>query len=220
MADCALHLEMTTTLAVLALVVLGLVSGMSTDKVNIELYYESQCPGCKAMITKQIAPAIVEDGIAEILNLTLIPYGNAKMSESGQVSCQHGPQECIGNKWSACVIDTLVETSKWLPVITCIEKSGRNFEQLVPDCLSASGIDSTIISECATSSAGDRLIAHNAKLTSELVPAHHYVPWIVVNGQHTDEIQTASDDMVKLICDTYTGSRVPSVCHEYRRCYA
>ena len=33
---------------------------------------------------------------------------------------------------------------------------------------------------------------------------HKYVPWVTVNGIHTEDIQSkAQDDLVGLICSTY-----------------
>jgi interferon gamma-inducible protein 30 len=51
------------------------------------------------------------------------------------------------------------------------------------------------------------------KKTESLDPAHDYVPWIVLNGLHTDDIQNeASEHLLALVCDTYTGDK-PKECH-------
>ena len=40
--------------------------------------------------------------------------------------------------------------------------------------------------------------------TESLEPPHNYVPWIVVDGQHDNEIQTAAmDNLVGLVCKLY-----------------
>ena len=40
--------------------------------------------------------------------------------------------------------------------------------------------------------------------TESLDPPHNYVPWIVVDGQHDDEIQNAAmDNLVGLVCKLY-----------------
>ena len=43
--------------------------------------------------------------------------------------------------------------------------------------------------------------------TLALNPAHQYVPWITINGKHTDDIQDkATSNLLKLVCDTYPVS--------------
>ena len=40
--------------------------------------------------------------------------------------------------------------------------------------------------------------------TESLDPPHQYVPWIVINGEHTNELQTeAQTNLVALVCKEY-----------------
>ena len=40
--------------------------------------------------------------------------------------------------------------------------------------------------------------------TESLDPPHQYVPWIVINGKHTDSLQTqAQTNLVSLVCNEY-----------------
>ena len=40
--------------------------------------------------------------------------------------------------------------------------------------------------------------------TEALSPPHKYVPWIVINGEHTDELQNeAQTNLVALVCKLY-----------------
>ena len=40
--------------------------------------------------------------------------------------------------------------------------------------------------------------------TESLDPPHNYVPWIVVDGKHTDELQEAAQtNLVGLVCSLY-----------------
>jgi len=43
--------------------------------------------------------------------------------------------------------------------------------------------------------------------TDALVPAHTYVPWVVVNGAHSTSSETAvQSNMVRYVCSIYKGS--------------
>lgn len=45
--------------------------------VNFTLYYETLCPDCKNFMSSQILEAYLT--VKDIMNLTLVPYGNAKV---------------------------------------------------------------------------------------------------------------------------------------------
>ena len=47
--------------------------------VNITLYYESLCPGCKEFIKEQLYPVWTE--LKNIMNAEFVPYGNANVSK-------------------------------------------------------------------------------------------------------------------------------------------
>jgi interferon gamma-inducible protein 30 len=67
------------------------------------------------------------------------------------------------------------------------------------------------------STLGNKIQHFNAYKTEQLNPPHKYVPWITLNDEHTEEIeQNALDDLVKLICETYSGSDKPSICFNYK----
>ena len=52
-----------------------------------------------------------------------------------------------------------------------------------------------------------------ALLTDRLKPAHKYVPWITINQAHTEDInKRATTDLLKLVCQSYSGPKLPKVC--------
>ena len=55
--------------------------------VDFTLYMESLCPDCKAFIKSQLAPAYA--AVGHIMNLTLVPYGNAMVSLTFWQVCRH-----------------------------------------------------------------------------------------------------------------------------------
>ncbi|VVB01375.1 unnamed protein product [Arabis nemorensis] len=82
----------------------NLVAGDS-DKVKLNLYYESLCPGCQEFIVDGLVKVFDSD-LHTITDLTLVPFGNAKISDNLTVACQHGEEECKLNAIEACAIKT------------------------------------------------------------------------------------------------------------------
>ena len=67
---------------------------------------------------------------------------------------------------------------------------------------------------CVTGPQGNELEHANGVRTETLSPPHNYVPWVVLNGQHTDEIQKrAESDLLGLVCDQWAPAERPPRCH-------
>lgn len=57
---------------------------------------------------------------------------------------------------------------------------------------------------CATSRLGNILQYEVGAATYALVPRMTYVPWIVLNGQHTNDVQRKAErNLLGFICDNY-----------------
>lgn len=59
-------------------------------KVDVALYYESLCPFSASFVVKHLA-RIFKDGLLDAAELTLVPYGNARVGKDGVISCQVPP---------------------------------------------------------------------------------------------------------------------------------
>ena len=60
---------------------------------------------------------------------------------------------------------------------------------------------------------GTKLMHKLALKTSHLNPKHTYVPWITINGKHTQQLQDeAWKDIIGLICKIYHGDSKPKEC--------
>lgn len=71
-------------------------------------------------------------------------------------------------------------------------------------CAQQTSIDFTKVDGCVQSKLGNQLEHINALRTDSLQPQHQYVPWVTVNGQHTETMEReAESNLVRLICKTY-----------------
>jgi hypothetical protein len=71
--------------------------------VKVSLYYESLCPDSRRFVINQLAPHYINDGLVDSIDLQIVPFGKASKivnETDGSVTfdCQHGEQECWGNK--------------------------------------------------------------------------------------------------------------------------
>ncbi|KAJ0088993.1 hypothetical protein Patl1_31415 [Pistacia atlantica] len=106
------------------------------QKVNLSLYYETLNPNCSNFIVQNLA-TVFDNDLISIINLRMVPWGNAYTNDSGKtIVCKHGPEECMLNTVEACAInvwnDNLVEPAfsfiislnprnKYYGFIYCIE---------------------------------------------------------------------------------------------------
>jgi len=59
----------------------------SHKKVSLELYYESLCPYCANFIVNYL-PQIFQNDLTSIVDLKLVPWGNAKLRGNSTIVCQ------------------------------------------------------------------------------------------------------------------------------------
>ncbi|NXI42225.1 GILT reductase, partial [Galbula dea] len=191
--------------------------------VELSLFYESLCPACRTFLVEQLFTTWLLLP-AEALNITLVPYGNAQernVSGKWQFQCQHGEEECLGNMIEACLMNEAKDFNTYFPVIFCLESGSsvtKNLEAVCPHFLSpclqvyAPQLDVRRITACVQGDTGIALMHHNAQLTEALDPPHQYVPWILINRKHTEELQAqAQNSLLGLICHLYQGEK-PEAC--------
>ena len=184
------------------------------EEVRFTLYMESLCSDCVNFIKQQLWPAFI--GVGSIMNLALVPYGNANETEHGgkwEFECQFGEEECYGNIIETCAIYFYPESAKHFPFIHCIEASSALPRYSAPGCAQKCGLHYFQIKACADGPLGNSLEHEMAVKTENLDPPHDHVPWVTLNGVHTDKIQEkAEQNLIKLICDTYQGTPIPPAC--------
>ena len=68
-----------------------------------------QCPDSQHFIVGSLAPAWNTDGFRDIVDISLIPWGHGKIADSSSDTdspslwCQHGSNECLAQRITACV---------------------------------------------------------------------------------------------------------------------
>lgn len=195
----------------------------NAEKVNITLYHESLCPDCINFITGSLWTAF--EKVSDIFTITLVPFGNAMERKDPvkkdyyKFECQHGEQECIGNIIDSCVIYQLQNERASFNFTHCVssdlkEHRGNDIEKAAKRCAKEQNIDFDKVQTCANGLLGNQLEHQMALRTGELNPPHKYVPWVTVNGVHTEELeQKVEEDLVRVVCDMYQGPK-PSACQE------
>jgi hypothetical protein len=62
---------------------------LESQKVNLSLYYETLCPSCATFIVNELANKVFEEDFLSIINLRLVPYGNAQVQQpNNTIVCQ------------------------------------------------------------------------------------------------------------------------------------
>ncbi|KAF9596682.1 hypothetical protein IFM89_012881 [Coptis chinensis] len=185
----------------------------ASDKVKLALYYETLCPYCSNFMVNYL-PKIFTNGLIDIIDLNLVPYGNAKVGSDNIITCQHGPYECVLNTVEACAIHVWPDLNKHYKFIYCVERLVVEHKYSEwKSCFGKTGLNSKPIEACYNSGLGKQLDLRYAKETNELQPPHHYVPWVTVNGEplHDDYY-----NFITFVCKAYKGSHVPKACKDQR----
>ncbi|XP_035526033.1 gamma-interferon-inducible lysosomal thiol reductase [Morone saxatilis] len=182
-------------------------SHQTADTVKVGLYYESLCPGCRNFLSGMLFPTFIL--LSDIMSVELVPYGNAQEKPVGQkytYECQHGEQECLGNMIETCLMDM---TDLAFLVIFCMESSSdviKSAQKCVEIYTPELNWDNVM--GCVKGDKGNQLMHQNALKTQALKPPHQYVPWVTINGEHTEDLQNkAMSSLYTLVCSLYKGPK-------------
>ncbi|KAK3227380.1 hypothetical protein Dsin_007242 [Dipteronia sinensis] len=187
-------------------------SSPDPQNVNFSIYYETLSPNCSKFIIKNLE-SVFNNGLISIINLRLVPWGNANISKStnDSIVCEHGPDECLLNTVQACAINVYNDVNMYLGLISCIEflaVEGRQMDWKT--CFSSLGLPLKPVMDCYNSINGTMLELQYEYETAHLVPPHTLLPWVVVNNQ---PIRDNYENFTTYVCNAYKGKKVPpSVC--------
>merc|ERR1712098_799034 len=184
--------------------------GKAEKSVKISVYYESLCPDSQRFVNNQLYPNWLK--FKDELNISIKPFGKANFTENDQswdFTCQHGPNECWGNKVQACALKKIPDTESIVPLINCLMMSTISLgpEAATVSCMLELGLSSPTpaeLLECSQGQEGSSLLHDLGVETHSLQPPLNFVPWILFNDEfNEDDWQSALEDLGKLLCDKY-----------------
>lgn len=178
----------------------------SASPPQLTVYVESLCPDTMKFETTSFKDFFNNPSKADLVSgIEFIPFGNASESEGSKegkriFTCQHGEKECYGNKIQNCVIKH--EYTQSQDFLMCfashVLKVGRDaadLDQITNDCLDNSAAQEVL--DCAKGVEGGELLHESGLKTG----SHNYIPYIIVNGEHTQEIQDFAEfNLVGYLC--------------------
>ncbi|KAB0802065.1 hypothetical protein PPYR_04251 [Photinus pyralis] len=164
-----------------------------SEVVKVSIYYEALCPDSVNFINNQFYPAYQK--INSLLTVDFVPYGRASHTwKNGdwQFECQHGPEECLGNKLHACGIHESQEQAKTVDYVNCLMMAYRSSATHALDmCVTYLNLTSKQILDCVESSKGSNLLAKYGNETRALYPLD-FIPTIIFDGKFDTFVQSSS----------------------------
>lgn len=117
------------------------------DLIPLEAHIMSKCPDAKACLQKLVLPSMVE--ISDYVNFTLSYIGEID-PDSDEVSCKHGPGECLGNIIQLCAEKVYPDPKMYLGFANCMIASYQHIPErdLVEGCAMEHGLDFQKLNSC------------------------------------------------------------------------
>lgn len=159
--------------------VVVLVAACLADSVNLDFFFEAQCPGCKIMYGECLYPLMKHQDLADKIKFGIFPFGNGHIisRDPPKFTCQHGEEECYLNMVETCVV-AKYEQPKTLEFLKCLEAT-TDMRKNINKCAEAAGVSNTTIYECVEGPEGPKLLLEVAEATPK---DHKYVPWLTIDG--------------------------------------
>ncbi|XP_071450061.1 GILT-like protein 1 [Hetaerina americana] len=180
--------------------------------VHVDIYYESLCPDSMAFITKQFYPTYKK--MAKYMKVNFIPYGNSNTTKdevTGVLSfvCQHGPDECFGNKVQSCALAHLTDEMKKVEFVNCM-MTRKNSSGL--ECATEINASFDPIQMCINGVEGNTTLAKMGEKTKALMPPLTSVPTVVFDMKYKmEEQKMITSDFMMALCSRITTNK-PTEC--------
>jgi interferon gamma-inducible protein 30 len=185
----------------------------------IDIYYESLCPETITFMWESFHVFQMKADHDQLATVNIYPHGNAEEkwnSTHWEYKCEHGENECFGNVLETCILNKM-HKNKAHETIICIQGNlrdfGKDFVATLKYCVPEEGIRNDLLT-CAHGSEGNNLQHELVQKTPKEI---EYVPWIVFNGKHDEEVEKKIIlNMLDFLCSLEGNSSLP-VCEKVPR---
>lgn len=155
-------------------------------KLNVLVLYESLCPDSTKFMRQQLGPSY--ELLKDYIDITLVPFGKSQSQNNGaQFYCQHGIDECEGNRMQSCVLHQTDDQEKHVHFAVC-QMTTRE-RRSVKNCAEASGLSSAI-DECMLTDLGTLLQLEAEQITHSYRPT--FIPTIIYDRVFNQQLQDNS----------------------------
>ncbi|PSC74983.1 Gamma-interferon-inducible lysosomal thiol reductase [Micractinium conductrix] len=187
----------------------GAAAAAGRSKVRVDFYGESLCPDCQHMVRDVLEP-MFETGVAAVMDLRYVAFGNVRNNSDGTFAYQHGPAEGKYNRHILCAQHRHPGQDEWFPYVKCLADNMRALDSKATGCAEERGWDTAQIGGCAEGEEGKGLEQAAAEATWALHPKHNFVPWMVVNGA---PIGALYDQLQMFVCAASPVEGRPEACY-------
>ncbi|CAH0560061.1 unnamed protein product [Brassicogethes aeneus] len=198
--------------SVILVFLLGVFSA-NTQKLNVEVLFESLCPDSLRFISEQLYPNW--NDISEYVDLKFVPFGKSASLEGGKdFVCQHGPQECKGNRILSCAIENLPNQNDQVEFVNCFmqiyKRTRKHPMEDAQQCSHKVNLDFKQLIGCYNSEQGTHLQLNAEKSTVKFQP--RFIPTVLYNGEFKQQLQDISlVNFRGLVCELI-GKTFPESC--------
>ncbi|XP_034475544.1 GILT-like protein 1 isoform X2 [Drosophila innubila] len=146
--------------------------------------YESLCEDSQEFL-KNLWPVFQE--YHQCINLTLVPHGKSTRVSNG-FKCQHGRQECWGNRMQNCALHSNLNQLQQMRFVACQMKSLKLVRSKSFKCAKTLHIENRV-KKCMGKH-DNKLQAEAARITDHY--SYSEVPAIIFNGVFNESIQRST----------------------------
>merc|ERR1712238_275784 len=188
--------------------------GGASAKDQVNVFYETNCPFSQGFIIDEVGAMMSDENcVQNQIKINWVPWGNAQ-EVGGAILCQHGIDECFGNKLHVCAKDFFGEDDIAMNKFVVCHVTNVRAQSLLAknpatyaSCPMPAGKTADDLSNCANGGPVWEKFRAAGKETRLAQPGH--APWAVWPGQNADNMQ---GNFVKSLCDHVIAQGITPQC--------